>query len=172
MASDSENEFSEQRDTQTRLQDLTEQGRGYIVVCTRAFGPNGEDLIDRDGPRFSGEPGIKIHVKQGDTEEDVILSPFFGDPSKVWTEEFEEGTRCELTVPETGAELDQIPGMTSDDEKGHYYAIYLTEDLEEGELVAVNDIWGNYDSRILSEGELLKLYAEAGESGEYHGEQD
>lgn len=172
MASESDdNEFAEQPDTKSRLQDLTEQGRGYIVVCTRAYGPNGEDLIDYDGPRFSGEPGIKIHVKQGDTEEDVILSPFFGDPSKVWTEDFEEGERCELTVPETGAKLDKIPGMTSED-GGHYYAIYLTDDLEEGELVAVNDIWGNYDSRILSEGELLKLYAEAGESGEYHSEED
>lgn len=171
MSSDNDNQFSEQPDTKTRLQDLTEQGRGYVVVCTRAFGPNGEDLIAKDGPRFSGEPGIKIHVKQGDIEEDVVLSPFFGDPSKVWTEDFEEGKRCELTVPETGAKLDKIPGMGSED-GGDYFAIYLTDDLGEGELVAVNDIWGNYDSRILSEGELLKAYADAGESEKYHEEHD
>lgn len=170
MSSDNANEFSEAPDTQTRLQDLTDEGRGYVVVCTRAFGPNGEDLIDEEGPRFSGEPGIKIHVEQGDVEEDVVLSPFFGDPSKVWTEDFDEGEPCELTVPETGEKLDRIPGMGSED--GNYYAIYLTEDLEEGELVAVNDIWGNYDSRILSEGELLKAYAEAGESEEYHRKHD
>ncbi len=171
MSSDNTNEFSDAPDTETRLQDLTDEGRGYVVVCTRAFGPNGEDLIDHEGPRFSGEPGIKIHVKQGDVEEDVVLSPFFGDPSKVWTEDFEEGERCELTVPETGEPLDKIPGMGSED-GGNYYAIYLTEDLEEGELVAVNDIWGNYDSRILSEGELLKAYAEAGESEKYHRQHD
>lgn len=149
-------------DTRTRLQDLTDQGKGYAIIVTRAFGPNGEDLIAYDGPRFSGEPGIKIRVTQGDKQEDVILSPWFGDPSKVWDEEFDEGERCELTVPETGEKLDRIPGLTSED-GGHYYAIYLTERLEEGDLVAVNDMWGNYNSRILSEGELLKLYAEADE---------
>lgn len=166
-----DNEFKEDPNTKTRFEDLTDEGRGYVVVCTRAFGPNGEDLIDQEGPRFSGEPGIKIHVKQGDVEEDVILSPFFGDPSKVWTEDFEEGERCELSVPESGAELDEIPGMGSEEE-GNYYAIYLTDDLGEGELVAVNDVWGNYDSRILSEGELLKAYADAGESEKYHSKHD
>jgi hypothetical protein len=171
MSQENENEFSDRPDTSTRLQDLTEKGPGYVVVLTRAFGPNGEDLIDHEGPRFSGEPGVKIHVKQGDKEEDIVLSPFFGDPSKVWTEEFDEGKRCELSVPETGAELDKIPGMTSED-GGEYYAIYLTDDLGEGELVAVNDMWGNYDSRVLSEGELLKAYADAGESEKYHREHD
>lgn len=154
-----ENEFAKSPETRTRFEDLTEEGRGFVILVTRAFGPNGEDLMDPEGPRFSGEPGIRIHVKQGDKEEDIILSPFFGDASKVWTEDFEEGVRCELTVPETGAELDPIPGMESED-GGRYYAIYLTDDLEGGELVAVNDLWGNYDSRILSEGELLKMYAD------------
>ncbi len=158
-------EFAMRPDTESRLQNLSEDKQGYVVVVTRAFGPDGQDLIAEDGPTFSGEPGIKIRVKQGDTEEDIYLSPFFGDPSKVWSEDFEEGERCELTVPETGEQLDRIPGMTSED-GGHYYAIYLTEDLAEGELVAVNDIWGNYNSRILSEGELLKLYAESEEDQE------
>lgn len=159
MSTDQSNEFDERSETRSRLEDLTENGKGFVVLVTRAFGPNGEDLIDEDGPKFSGEPGIRIHVEQGDKEEDVLLSPFFGDPSKVWTEEFEEGERCKLTVPETGEELDEIPGMTSE-EGGKYYAIYLTEDLGDGELVAVNDMWGNYNSRILSEDELLGLYAD------------
>jgi hypothetical protein len=159
MSTDESNEFDERSETRSRLEDLTENGKGYVVLVTRAFGPNGEDLIDEDGPKFSGEPGIRVHVEQGDKEEDVLLSPFFGDPSKVWTEDFEEGERCKLTVPETGEELDAIPGMTSE-EGGKYYAIYLTEDLEDGELVAVNDMWGNYNSRILSEDELLRLYAD------------
>jgi|GEM_PF-1913523 hypothetical protein len=159
MSTDQSNEFDERSETRSRLEDLTENGKGFVVLVTRAFGPNGEDLIDEDGPKFSGEPGIRIHVEQGDKEEDVLLSPFFGDPSKVWTEEFEEGKRCKLTVPETGEELDEIPGMTSE-EGGKYYAIYLTEDLGDGELVAVNDMWGNYNSRILSEDELLGLYAD------------
>lgn len=155
--SDSTNEFAEKPNTTTRLEPLKHEG--YVILVTRAYGPNGEQLIDPDGPRFSGEPGVKIHVKQGDVEDDVVLSPFFGDPSKEFSADFEEGERCELTCPESGEPLDQIPGMVSED-GGHYYAIYLSPKLEEGELVAVNDVWGNTDSRILSEGELLKMYAE------------
>jgi hypothetical protein len=158
MSEDATNEFGERPDTSTRLQAITE--KGYIVVVTRAYGPNGEDLIAYDGPKFSGEPGVKIRVRQGDKVDDVILSPFFGDPSKVNEVDFEVGKRCELTCPDSGEPLDRIPGMTADD-GGHYYAIYLTPKLGNGELVAVNDVWGNTNSRILSEGELLKLYAES-----------
>lgn len=157
MAEDSTENQWKRRDTETRLQAMGEQG--FVVVVTRAFGPNGEELIDEEGPTFSGEPGVKLRVTQGDIEEDVVLSPFFGDPSKISSAPFVEGVRCELTCPQTGAPLDEIPGMTSED-GGHYYAIYLTPKLSEGELVAVSDIWGDTDSRIMSEGELLKLYAE------------
>lgn len=151
-----ENPFERRADTTTRLQALSD--RGFVIVVTRAFGPNGEDLVDYDGPKFSGEPGVKIHVKQGDVEEDVILSPYHGDHSKVFTAPFKDGVRCVLTVPETGAELDKLPKMTTD-EGGEYFAIYLTERLEGGELVAINNIWGNHSSQMLSETELLDLYA-------------
>ncbi len=158
MSEDEKKEFAHRPDTGSRLQAINE--KGFIVVVTRAFGPNGEDLIAYDGPKFSGEPGVRLRVTQGDKQEDVVLSPFFGDPSKVNDVDFEEGERCVLTCPESGAQLDQIPGMESDD-GGHYYAIYLTEKLGKGELVAISDIWGDTNSRILSEGELLKLYAES-----------
>lgn len=147
----------ERHDTTTRLQALNDQG--YVIVVTRAFGPNGEDLIDYDGPKFSGEPGVKIHVKQGDLEEDVILSPYYGDNSKISNAGFKVGVRCELSVSGSGARLDKLPIPPSED-GGEYYAIYLTERLDEGELVAINDVWGNYGSKLLSEGEILALYAD------------
>lgn len=158
--SEQSNPFEKRTDTTTRLQALNSEG--YVIVVTRAFGPNGEDLIDYDGPRFSGEPGVKIHVKQGDLEEDVILSPYYGDPSKISEAGFIEGVKCELTVPETGAPLDKLPIPPSKD-GGEYYAIYLTEKLEGGELVAINDVWGNYGSEMLSENQILELYADAAE---------
>ncbi len=151
-----ENPF-EKVDTQTRLEALDD--RGFVIVVTRAFGPNGEDLIDHDGPKFSGEPGVKLRVRQGDVEEDVILSPYYGDPSKVFDSPFTEGKPCELMVPETGAPLDKIPGMKTD-EGGEFFAVYLTPKLKDGELVAINNIWGNTESQMLSEGDILKLYAE------------
>lgn len=159
MSEDSNNTFeSDSRDTQTRLQAINDQG--FVVVVTHAYGPNGEDLMAYEGPSFSGEPGVCLNVSQGDEEALVYLSPFFGDPSKHTEGDFEQGKRCKLTCPDSGEELDPIPGMTSET-GASYFAIYLSDRLEEGELVAVSDIWGDTDSRILSEGELLKLYADA-----------
>ena len=157
----SENNPFERNDTTTRLQALNE--RGYVIVVTRAFGPGGEDLMDYDGPKFSGEPGVIIHVKQGDLEEDVVLSPYYGDNSKLSNVGFKDGVKCQLSAP-GGAPLDKLPIPPSED-GGEYYAIYLTEKLEEGELVAVNDVWGNYNSQLLSEADILTLYADSSEAG-------
>jgi hypothetical protein len=158
MSDEGKNKFADRPDTATRLQAINE--KGYVVLVTRAYGPNGEELMAEDGPNFSGEAGVKIRVTQGELEEDVLLSPFFGDPSKISNVDFEDGKRCELTCPKSGAPLDRLPGMTSGD-GGYFYAIYLTPKLGKGELVAVSDVWGETNSRILSEGELLKLYAES-----------
>lgn len=150
--------FSTRPATDTRLQDMGE--KGFVVVVTRAFGPDGEDLIAHDGPDFSGAPGVKLLVRQGDVEEEVVLSPYYGDPGKVCDAPFEDGKPCELLCPESKKPLDKIPGMSTED-GGDYYAIYLTPKLQEGELVAVNNIWGNTNSRIMSEDELLLLLADA-----------
>ena len=152
-----ENPFEKRTETSTRLEALNE--RGFVIVVTRAFGPNGEDLVEREGPRFSGEPGVKLLVRQGDIEEEVVLSPYYGDPSKIASESFKDGVKCELFVPGTTTPLDKLPIPASDD-GGEYYAIYLTDRLEEGELVAINDVWGNYGSRMLSEADIFALYAE------------
>ncbi len=140
--------------------------QGYAIVVTRAFGPEGEDLIAEDGPTFSGAAGVKLLVRQGDLEGEVVLSPVFGDPSKITDTEFEPGEPCELLCPETGNHLDKIPGMTSD-EGGEFFAIYLTPKLGDGELVAVNNIWGNTNSRMMSEDEMLLMLADT-EAPEAH----
>lgn len=158
MSENKKNEFANRPETSSRLQAISE--KGYVIVVTQAYGPNGEDLMDREGPTFSGEPGVKIRVTQGDKQADVVLSPFFGDPAKRSPVEFEAGKCCVLTCPESGEPLDQIPGMGSA-EDGHYFAVYLSPKLEKGELVAINDVWGVTSSQMLSEGELLKLYAES-----------
>lgn len=152
------NPFASKPMTQTRFEGLSE--KDSVQLVTRAYGPDGEDLIFADGPMFSGEPGVRLKVKQGDLEAEVVLSPFFGDPSKVVEAEFEDGKPCEVFCPESGRPLDKIPGMSTED-GGEYYAIYLTERLDKGELVAVNNIWGNTNSRILSEDEVLLLLADA-----------
>lgn len=152
------NPFATKPSTATRLEGLVE--RDSVQLVTKAFGPDGEELISKDGELFSGEPGVKLKVKQGDLEDLVILSPFFGDPSKKHDVDFVDGEPCELFCPESGRPLDKIPGMSSED-GGDYYAIYLTSRLDKGELVAVNNIWGNTNSRILSEDEVLLLLADS-----------
>ena len=152
------NPFATQPVTDTRLQDMGD--KGFVVVVTRAFGPNGEDLMAHDGPDFSGAPGVKVLVRQGDVEEVVILSPYYGDPAKISKAPFVEGEPCQLLCPDSEEPLDKIPGMTSE-EGGEYFAIYLTPQLQEGELVAVNNVWGNTNSRIMSEDEMLLLLADA-----------
>lgn len=151
------NPFSSRPPTETRLQEMGE--KGFVVVVTRAFGPDGEDLMAHEGPKFSGSPGVKLLVKQGDLEEEVVLSPYYGDPDKIHGASFKDGEPCELFCPDSGKPLDKIPGMKTED-GGEYYAIYLTSKLADGELVAVNNIWGNTNSRLMSEDEMLLLLAE------------
>lgn len=158
MSEEKNNKFDIRPETSSRLRAISE--KGYIVVVTQAYGPNGEDLMDRDGRKFSGEPGVKLRVTQGDKTADVVLSPFFGDPAKYTSEDFEDGERCVLTCPDSGEPLDKIRGM-GNETTGDFYAVYLTPKLGDGELVAVNDVWGVTNSRMLSEGELLNLYAES-----------
>lgn len=157
MSEQEENPFTRKNPTHTRLQSLNEQGT--IMVVGRAYGADGEDLIDREGPLFSGEPGVKIRVKQGDVVEDVVLSPFYGDASKKSSAVFVQGQACELFSPKSGAPLDRIPGMKTED-GGDYFAVYLTPKLAGGELVAINNIWGNASSQMLSDREVLLLLAE------------
>ncbi len=162
MSQESTNPFDNARPTTTTRLEALSRG-GNVIVVTRAFGPNGEDLMDPDGARFSGEAGIRLRVRQGDLEDDVILSPYFGDPSKRHETKFVEGVPCELLTPGSQIPLDRIPGMGSDD-GGGYFAIYLTDQLADGELVAINDIWGNHNSKILGESDLLQIYADESEN--------
>jgi hypothetical protein len=162
MSQETTNPFGNARPTTTTRLEALSRG-GDVIVVTRAYGPNGEDLMDQDGARFSGETGIRLRVRQGGLEDDVILSPYFGDCSKRHSIEFVDGVSCELLVPGSEVSLDRIPEMGSDD-GGRYFAIYLTDQLADGELVAINDIWGNHNSKILGESDLLRLYADESEN--------
>lgn len=153
--SNTKNDFRERPKTFSRLKGLNDGEQ--VIVVTQAFGPDGESLMHDH--IFSGERGICLKVRQGDVEADVVLSPFFGDPSKVYSAPFKEGGRCELLVSSTGTPLKEIPALRTD-EGGHYYAIYLSPKLEHGEMVAINDIWGNSHSRLLGEGDMLDLLAD------------
>ena len=70
-----------------------------------------------------------------------------------------QGTRCEILCPVGDHKLDWV---------GHnaqsgvdYFAIYLSRRLADGELVAVTDVWGDYNSRLLDSVDMFM--AEDGE---------
>ena len=69
--------------------------------------------------------------------------------------EIPSGARCELFCPVSHKPLDFIGENKATGAK--YYALYLTDKLGKGELVAVSDIWGDFESRIQDNFELITL---------------
>ncbi|MEM9194527.1 MAG: hypothetical protein AAGF12_35445 [Myxococcota bacterium] len=131
---------------------------GTIIVVTRAFGPNGDNLVGIEDVTFDGEPAVTIGVRVDGEEGLVHLSPIHGDPRKRSFREIPVGAKCELFCPVSKKPL---PRMTDvDDGSGAaYFALYLTPKMEDGAMVMVSDIWGHYHSRIVDDTELISYWA-------------
>lgn len=127
----------------------------YALV-SQAYGPEGDLLVDGTGPLFDDERGIHLFCRQGKIHGDVYLSPFRDDPRTFTEARFISGKPVEIFSPSSLTRLPIIPNLLTE-EGGHYYAIYLSTLLEEGELIAVNNLWGDSRSQVLSEDELLHL---------------
>jgi len=129
-----------------------------IILVTHVYGPDGDNLVGISDVKFDGYPAITVKVKVDDAESLVHLSPFHGDRRKVCNMEIEVGTRCELFCPISGKPLDRV-----NDEEGaggsHLYALYLTPKLSAGEMVAISDVWGDYNSKIIDGFELISYFA-------------
>lgn len=130
---------------------------GVTVVVTRAFGPDGESLID-DRVTFDGHPAVALLVRADGREGITYLSPIHGDRRKSGFVDIPRGTRCELMSPHTGKKLDKL-GPVDDGSGADYYAIYLTPRLSRGACVMVTDIWDHYHSRIVDDNALISYWA-------------
>jgi hypothetical protein len=137
---------------------VQEERDDVFIVVTQAFGPNGDNLVGLSDVTFDGFPAVTLKLKVGEREGLVHLSPFHGDPRKQGFTDIPEGAKCELSCPVSGKRLDHM-GKVSEDGGADYYAIYLTPDLNRGEMVAISDVWGDYHSRIIDGAELISSWS-------------
>ncbi len=133
---------------------------GVIIVINKAFGPGGEQLVGVSDVTFDGFPALTLTVRANDQQGLVHLSPLHGDRRKVGWVDIPVGAKCELLCPRSGRPLDHV-GKVVEGSDAEYYAIYLTDKLNEGSCIYVSDVWGHYHSRVVHQGELISAWAAA-----------
>ncbi|MBN2725181.1 MAG: hypothetical protein JXR95_14040 [Deltaproteobacteria bacterium] len=126
----------------------------YIIV-TKAFCPNGHNLIGNGGHTFDGYPGIKLKVSSDSTEGYLEVSPFHGDHRRHGVS-FENGEKVKIMCPECESEFPVLGKCNC--QKGHLHTIYLTEKLSETHMIAVCDQWGCYLSRVIDDNDLFSEF--------------
>jgi hypothetical protein len=128
------------------------------IVVTQAYGPAGDSLMGLSDASFDGHPGVAVQVDAGELSGIVYLSPIHGDARKTGLSGIPAGTVCTLRCPVSGKPLDRV-GTVEGGGKGEYFAIYLTEKLSEGEMVAISNVWDDFHSRIVDNFEMISAWA-------------
>lgn len=137
---------------QTRAREVEE----VIIQVTQAFCPNGHNLVRNRRQLFDGSPGISLLVSDGSDCQNVILSPFHGDHSRKGKACFADGTRLEVYCPVCRAQLPVLSPCTCG--KGNLVMLYLTDGLDDGNVVALCDVWGCHRSKVFDQAQLLAAY--------------
>ena len=131
---------------------------GVVITVNAAYGPDGDNLVGISNVSFDGHPAITVHVKAGDREGLVHLSPIHGDRRKEGFTDIAAGTKCDLYCSVSGKRLDLV-GAVEDGSGADYYAIYLTTELSEGAMAMVSDVWGHHHSRLIDDFALISYWA-------------
>lgn len=137
---------------------------GVQIIVTQAFGPTGENLVGISDVTFDGYPAVTLRVRANGQEGLVHLSPFHGDRRKAGFVDIPVGTKCELFCPVSGKPLDRV-GKVDESSNAEFYALYLTPRLSDGEMVMLSDVWGDYNSRIIDNFELISMWAAHEDAG-------
>ncbi len=128
-----------------------------IIIVTQAYGPNGDSLMSNE-VMFDEYPSITVLVRALGKEGLVHLSPFHGDRRKVGFVDIPVGTKCELLCPVSRKPLDLV-GSVEQNNNAEFFAVYLTSRLSDGDMVAISNVWGDYNSRLLDNFELISMWA-------------
>lgn len=130
---------------------------GVIIQVTQAFCPRGHDLVRDRETLFDGEPGISLWVSDGEKSGVVVLSPFHGDPSRRGRDDFAPGHPLQVACPDCRAPLPELSpcGCGPD---ARLVGIYLTPALDQGQVVAVCNVWGCHRSKVFDQAQLLSAY--------------
>ena len=126
-----------------------------LVVVSQAYDQDGNPLISEGNKTFAGFPGVRLLVRAAGGEHEVTLSPIHGHQERIGGDGIPDGTQCQVCSPHTGKEL---PQHGPDAKNGTFRAIYLTPDCSDAHVVVVSDIWGDHNSRIVDEFEVLSEY--------------
>ncbi len=127
------------------------------IVVTQAYGPAGDNLVGLSDVEFDGHPAVAVKVDAAGQSGIVYLSPIHGDARKSGLQGIPAGTVCALSCPVSGRPLDRVGSVEGG--QGEYFAIYLTEKLSEGEMVAISNVWDDFHSRIVDNFELISAWA-------------
>jgi hypothetical protein len=137
--------------------EVRENRDGVTIVVTQAYGPRGDSLIGLSDVRFDDCPALTLLIDADGREGLLHLSPIHGDSRRAGFTDIEPGTRIQLFCPVSRQPLDRVPDVSGDLETV-YYAIYLTQELSMGSIVAMSDTWGHPHSRIVDNFELISLW--------------
>ena len=129
-----------------------------VIQVTQAFCPNGHNLVRNRRQLFDGSPGISLWVSDGTNSGEVILSPFHGDHSKKSGLKFTKGSPLEVACPVCKAQLPVLSPCTC--ACGQLVMLYLTPQLDDGNVVAVCNSWGCHRSKVFDQAQLLAAYLE------------
>ena len=124
-----------------------------LVVVGQAFCHQGHALIGPENMAFRGFPGVRLRVREGDTVEDIVLSPIHGHHERLGGRSIPDGTRCQVGCPICDEPLEEYAPCPCG--QGTLLAIYLTPDRDKAHVAAICDVWGCQRSRIVDEWEIL-----------------
>jgi hypothetical protein len=142
-------------------QHLPHPSDGVTLVVTQAFGPGGDNLVGWSDVRFNGHPAITVLVRTPEGREGLVhLSPIHGDTRRVGFTDIAPGTRCALLCPVTRRPLEQL-GAVDDGSGAVYHALYLTPRLSSGHAIAISDIWGHFNSRLVDDEAVISYWIQA-----------
>ncbi|RME22096.1 MAG: hypothetical protein D6806_13495 [Deltaproteobacteria bacterium] len=128
-----------------------------VIQVTQVFCPNGHNLIRPHDDLFDGAPGIHLRVSHSGREGIVILSPFHGDHRRRGEVDFSEGTRVKVVCPECGASFPEL-GNCGCRWRGRLFKLYLTPEINDGQVVALCDAWGCHRSQVFDQAQLLSAF--------------
>lgn len=129
--------------------------RNKVVVVEYVYCPNGHNLI-WDYADFNGYPGIRLKVRKKNQQEgDVVLSPIFGDHTRVSLGvKLTEGEAVNVFCPICGIE---IPVLKECDKckNGRIRVLSLSPKFDITRGIAFCDLVGCPNSYIVKSGELI-----------------
>jgi hypothetical protein len=132
---------------------------GVTLVVTQAFGPGGDNLVGFSDVRFNGHPAITVLLRTPEGREGLVhLSPIHGDTRKQGFTDIAPGTRCALLCPVTRRPLERL-GPVDDGSGAVYHALYLTPRRSSGHAIALSDIWGHFNSRLVDDEAVISYWA-------------